>query len=181
MPFNKMRFIQSATVILVGLILLVAGYYGWRKYQWAQEQLVQVGPRYARMQGVQGLGSDLEAIRKSTLDNLGKGVYFADTEVSKAGNDAQQRIKAAFEASQLSVISLQVLEPKEEERFQRIRITLLAEGPLQNIQDALLRIRDQNPVVLVDSFSIQTTGYVRPASIQVLTANFEFQVLRLKS
>ena len=76
---------------------------------------------------------------------------------------------------------MQVLAAKDVESFQRIGVVLRVEGSLPNIHDALVRLGDQSPTILLDSVSIQNLGPVRPSSPQRLMGNFSFSVLRAKT
>ena len=49
------------------------------------------------------------------------------------------------------------------------------------VQDALMKLSSQSPLVLVDSMAMQTIGAVKPASVQRLGGQFSFSVLRVRS
>lgn len=178
---GRIVFIQIAILLAFAAPLVAGGAYVWHKHAWAQARLEELEPRHARLQGVRDLLPDLEKAAQDARSVLDKAAYPATTDAIKAGNDAQQRIRSVFEASQLAIVSVQVLEPKEEEGFQRIRVVLQADGVLPKLQEAVIRLKDLAPMVMVDSFAFQSTGAVRPASAQSISASFEFSVLRSKS
>lgn len=172
---------QGLIILLSVMPFALMGVYVWHKHSWAQSKLDEIEPRYARLVGMKDL---LPALEKTTAQSgamIAKTVYPVTVDVSKAGNDAQQRIRSIFEASRLAIVSVQVLEPKEEEGFERIRVTLQAEGVLANFQEAMIRLKDQNPTLLIEGFTLQSTGQIRPASLQNLVGVFEFFVLRSKA
>lgn len=173
--------LQALTLVLLASPFLAAGIYTWQKHAWALDSMAQLEPRHARLQGVQAMLPELTAATARAQATLNEHSYPADQDAAKAGNDAQQRIRSIFEASQLTINSLQVLPPKDSERFQSIAISLQVEGTLPEMHAALLKLRDQKPSIQVDSFSLQSTGPVRPASTQRVAGSFGFSVLRAKS
>jgi len=177
---GRIAVLQVITVLLLVLPFVAVGTYAWQKYMWAQARLAELEPRYARLKGMRSMQPELEMAAKLAQTTLHKHSYPATLDATKAGNDAQQRIRTAFESSQLAIGSLQVLEAKESEGFQRISVVLQVEGSLPSIQEAILRIKDQSPTILVDSFSLQNVGPARAASVQRLAGNFSFSVLRAK-
>jgi general secretion pathway protein M len=178
---SRIVLIQVAILLAFIAPLVAVGGYVWHKHAWAQARLDELEPRHARLQGVRDLLPDLEKATQNAQTKLAQSAYPATTDITKAGNDVQQRIRSVFESSQLAIVSIQVLEPKEEEGFQRIRVTLQAEGTLSKFQEAAIRLKDLTPLVMVDGFSFQSVGAVRPASTQSLVSNFDFSVLRSKS
>lgn len=177
----KIATLQFLTLALILLPLLIGGYYIWQKHRWANALLAEIEPRHARLQGLGALKPELEVALKQTQAVLAKHVYPASLDATKAGNDAQQRIRKVFADSQVTIESLQVLAAKEGESFQRIGVVLRIEGSLPNIQEALVRLGDQSPTILLDSLYIQNLGPVRASSPQRLMGNFSFSVLRAKT
>lgn len=177
----RLVLLQAITVLVLALPFFAVGAYVWQKHAWAQTLLSELEPRHARLQGVHAMQAELEQAVKSAQTLLTQQAYPAALDATMAGNDAQQRIRAVFTESQLNVESIQVLAAKDSEHFQRIGVTLAVEGTLPNFQDALLKLSSQTPTILVDSFSLQSTGAVRPSSAQRLSGSFSFSVLRVKS
>lgn len=178
---TKIATLQLLSVLFILLPLIAAGVYVWQKHKWANALLAEIEPRHARLQGLGSLKPSLEIASKLTQTALAKHVYPASLDATKAGNDAQQRIRNVFADSQLTIDSVQVLAAKDVESFQRIGVVLRVEGSLPNIHDALVRLGDQSPTILLDSVSIQNLGPVRPSSPQRLMGNFSFSVLRAKT
>ncbi len=177
------RVVLLQAFILAVLLALpaVAARYVWGKHQWAEEQLAQLEPRFARLAGLQQSKDRLASAEASASALLASHVYPASQDAVQVGNDAQQRIRALFADSKLDVASIQVLPPKEQAPFDRIGVVLRVEGELAGIQNALALLDKQAPTVWVDSVSIQSVGFVKPQSAQRLAAQFSFSVLRVRS
>ena len=179
--FNRIAWLQALTVLVLLLPLAGGGLYVWTLHQRLQNHLADLEPRFARLTGLLARQADLQALGVQANAQLARLTYPASQDVTQAGNDAQQRIRSLFADSKLDIISIQVLPPKEEGKFDRILVNLRVEGDLAGIQDALRKLSSQSPVVLVDSLTLQTIGAVRPASIQRLGGQFNFSVLRVRS
>lgn len=173
--------LQVLILVLFASPFIATGIYIWQKHIWATTLLSELEPRHARMQGLRATKPALDVAVKDARALLTQHAYPATLDATKAGNEAQQRIRAVFAESQLTVESIQVVEAMDSEHLQRIGVVLRVEGTLPAMQDALLRIRAQTPTILVDSFTLQSTGQVKPASIQRVSGNFNFSVLRLRS
>lgn len=181
MTLNRIAWLQALTVLALLMPLMGAGLFVWIHHQRIEGHLADLEPRYARLAGLLERQADLSAMTLKANEQLSLLVYPASQDITQAGNDAQQRIRGIFSESKLDIISIQVLpSPKEELKFDRIPINLRVEGDLASIQNALIRLSSQHPVVLVDSLSLQTIGAVKPASTQRLGGQFNLFVLRVR-
>jgi len=179
LTFNRIHWLQAATLLALMLPLLVGAYIVWTKHQRLQGIVADLEPRYARLQGLVDRRADLESLEAKANEQLARLAYPKAQDVAKSGNDAQQRIRTLFAESRLDIISIQVLPPKEAGKFDRISINLRVEGDLAGMQAALGRLAGQSPVVVLDSIAFQTIGALRPASIQRLGGQFTFSVFRV--
>lgn len=177
----RIAVLQACTLAALLAIPGAAGLYVWKKHQWAEEQLAQLEPRFARLAGLQQSKERLASAEASANALLASHVYPSSQDAAQAGNDAQQRIRTLFADSKLDVASIQVLPSKEAASFDRIGIALRVEGDLTGIQNALALLEKQSPTVWVDSISIQAVGFVKPQTAQRLAAQFSFSVLRVRS
>lgn len=177
----RIAILQAVTLAALLAVPAAAGLYVWKKHQWAEEQLAQLEPRFARLAGLQQSQERLASAEASANALLASHVYPPSQDAVQVGNDAQQRIRALFADSKLDVASIQVLPPKEAAAFDRIGVVLRVEGELTGIQNALALLEKQAPTVWVESVSIQTVGFVKPQSAQRLAAQFSFSVLRGRS
>lgn len=180
--FNRSIIIQGLTVLLIMLPLAIVGWYVWAEHQRLQIHLAELAPRYARLAGLVEHQADLKTLEKQANEQLARTAYPAKQDLTQAGNDAQQRIRSLFADSKLDIVSVQVVPPgKDDAKFDRIQIALRVEGELVGIQNALALLAAQTPVVLVDSMTLQTIGAVKPASVQRLSGQFSFSVLRVRT
>ena len=131
--------------------------------------------------GIVNHRADLQALGSKVDAALTRLTYPASQDITKAGNDAQQRIRSLFADSHLEVISIQVVPAKDEGPFNRITINLRVEGDLPSIYSALDKMTGLAPSVILDSMTLQTIGAVRPASLQRLGGQFSLSVLRVRS
>ena len=175
----NLRWLMWVLVLLA--VLGTGAHFVVQKHQWAAQQLVDLEPRYARMQGLQRASAMTQKSEQELLAVVARHAYPSGLELTKAGNDAQQRVREAFSKSGLDVLSSQVLAPKQDKLFERIPLSLRAEGELAALQSALVLIRSGGPVVLVDSVAIQTIGVFRPDQSPRLAIQLELFVLRAKS
>lgn len=178
---NRTAWLQALTVLVLLLPIGGTALYVWTKHQSVQSRLSDLEPRYARLAGLLERQTDLQKLGLQANEQLGSLAYPASQDVTEAGNDAQQRIRSLFSDSKLDIISIQVLPSKEDTKFDRIPINLRVEGDLTGIHDAFLKLSTQSPLVLVDSLTLQTIGAVKPASVQRLSGQFNFSVLRVRS
>jgi len=179
--FNRVVLIQSLIVMaLLGLVGFAA-YTVWVKHNRVQGILTDLEPRYARLQGLLDRQADVLAADAKAKEQLLQMAFPAKQDLAKTGNDAQQRIRSLFADSRLDVVSIQILPGKIEGDFDRISISLRAEGSLADFQAALGRLAEQSPVILIDSMMLQTVGQARPSAVQRTAGQFAFSVFRVRS
>ncbi len=178
---NRIVLLQWLTLIVALIPVLWAGYFVWDKHQHMLTQLAQIEPRYARLLGIVERRADYKTLNLIVREHLGWLSYPATQDATKAGNEAQQRIRGVFSENQLDISSIQVMPPKQLGEFDKIEISLRVEGNIKSLHDALSKLAEVSPVVLVDSLSLQTIGAARPASVQRLGAQFILTVFRSRS
>lgn len=180
-PPKRILWLQAATILVLLIPIVIAGIYVKGHHQRVYGLLGDLEPRYARLTGLVNYKAELEALNVKADEQLKRLTYPSSQNLTQAGNDAQQRIRGIFVDSKLNVISIQVLPPrKEDSKFDQIPISLRVEGDLMGIQNALVKLANQTPIVLVESLSIQTIGAVKPASAQRLGGQFGLLVLRAR-
>lgn len=170
-------------IIVMALVAPFAGGAAFVAYrhQLMQSQLDDLVPRHARLQGLRERTPQLLAAAQTAALDVNRYFYPVSIDAVRAGNEAQQRIRSAFEGGDLAIVSAQVQDPKDSEGFQRIKLTLLVEGSLGDIQNALLKLKSQNPVVLTESISVQPQGQPKASSNVRVTCSLNFVVLRAKT
>jgi general secretion pathway protein M len=171
-------------LLAIGLLLLVplllGASYLWTRHAAAQKNLEQLEPRYARLLGIEASQAQLEQADASARNAVAKFVYPASQDGAQAGNDAQQKIRDLFTGAKLDIASSQVLAGKTEGDFERVPISVRAEGEPSALQAALVSIGSQSPAILIDRITIQGSSYLR-ADATRLTMQFSFSVLRARS
>lgn len=169
-------------IVLTLLAPIVAGaaFVAYR-HQLMQSYLHDLVPRHARLQGLRERTPQLLAAAQTAAVDVNRYFYPVSIDAVRAGNEAQQRIRAAFEGGDLAIVSAQVQDPKDSKGFQRIKLTFLVEGTLSDIQDALLKLKAQSPVVLTESISVQPQGQPKASTNVRVTCSLNFVVLRAKA
>lgn len=178
---DRIAWLQALTVLTLLLPLLGAGLFIGVSHQRIVGHLADLEPRYARLLGIMEHRAELQASSEAATAQLKRLAYPAGQDVTQAGNDAQQRIRALFADSKLDIVSIQVLPPKEEGEFDRLTIELRVEGDLTGLHNALTLLSVQTPLVTTQEATLQTIGAVKPASVQRLSGQFVFSTLRARS
>ncbi len=180
-PNLPLRLWQAFWLLLLLAPFMAGALYVWHKHQWAQATLADAQPRFARLAGVLQSQPIIADIQSRTQDYLEHQAFPASQTVSQAGNDAQQRVRQLFVEAGLSIISLQVQEVREEADFDRIPLTLRAEGTQPALTSALQGLQKQRPSVAVQLIEMQVSGPVRPDTEPKLSVQLQLTVLRARS
>ncbi len=146
----------------------------------AQQHLDTIEPRFARLQGIGADSGKLVAAAAAASAAVARHVYPAARDVSQAGNDAQQRARELFSKGGLDVASIQVLPVRSSQQFDRIPITLRAEGPLAALQATLAALPTLSPTLFVDGFALQGVNVTGDAPARAV-AEVQLYVLRARS
>ena len=176
--------ILMGTLALIMLPVALLGWYVVGKHQWAQQQLEQLEPRYARLLGLEAQRAEIETVKAKASAARTQFVYPSTQDANQTGNSAQQRVRDIFSAAGLQVISSQVLPAKEEKGFDRIPLTLRTEGELLAVQSALAVVSSQLPVIVINELEVQVQGGIanqNPKVAPKLSAQFSLSVLRERS
>jgi general secretion pathway protein M len=171
----------AGLVVVVMLPLLACGFYVLQKHQWAEARLAELEPRYARLVGLDEQRAEITSALATAKDAQVRYVYPAAQDAAVAGNAAQQRVREILSTSGLQISSSQVLPPKTVKSYERIPITVRAEGEWLAVQSALAVFSTQLPVIVIDEFEVQVLGGLgnTPPKFQPkLSVNFVFSVLR---
>lgn len=173
---------MAMAFMLVASILLLAGVGSFiaYKHQWASQKLVELEPRYARLLGLEAKQGELERLEAQTRNLLSQYAYPAADDASKAGNNAQQRIRDVFSKAGLEVVSSQVLPAKSEKQFERIPLLFRIEGDLVGLHSSLAILQTESPAIMVDSIGVQPIGVVKSEAPVRLAAQFNLSVFRVK-
>lgn len=186
----RMKSQQSAEMLAMGLVALVLllplggiGLYIFQKHQWAQARLQELEPRYARMVGLGAQRTEVAEVLAQARGLRGKYAYPADQDSTQAGNAAQQKLRDILSSAGLQLSSSQVLPLKAGKGYDRIPLTVRAEGEWLAVQSALAVLSTQTPVVVLEDFDIQLLGGLgnnNPKLQPKLAVNFSFSALKEK-
>jgi general secretion pathway protein M len=183
-----MNLLQRRSVVSVALtvgvllaVVVAAGQYVVRKHLWAAQRLEEIEPRYARLLGLRDSGAQLEEGLKQARDALPRLGHSAERDAAQVGNDLQQLARRALQSAGLSVTSSQVLPARGEAGFERIGVSLQAEGPLNGLQLALAALQAETPRLTFDSVLVQSSGRFADDGTPIVSCRFTVTVLRLQS
>jgi general secretion pathway protein M len=171
----------ALTVGVLLLLALVAGRYVVNKHFWGLETLAQIEPRHARYLGLRDTAGKMDEALKQTRVALSRLGYPSDRDTAQVGNELQQLVRRAMQAAGVSVASSQVLEPRSEAGFDRIVVSLQAEGPLSGVQLALAALQAETPRLLFDSVLLQATGRTGDDGSPLVNCRITVVALRLKT
>lgn len=169
-------------VLGCGFVVLAIAlvFYVFSKHQWAAQLLSDVEPRYGRMLGLQGQAAPIAQAEQQVMIVLGKYAYPSSQDATQAGNDAQQRLRDVFTKAGLEIVSSQVLPSKPEKVFDRIPLSVRAEGELSALQGAFVVMATIAPAVLIDSVALQSVGLVRADQPQRIAVQLELSALKIR-
>ena len=173
--------IVALTITIVLLPLIWGGLYVWGKHTWVRDNLARIEPRHARLLGLESQGADLAGMLERAQAMRTRYVYPATQDDAQTGNLAQQKVRGILESAGLQVISSQALPSKESKGFDRIPLSVRAEGEMLAVQSALAVLSSQQPAIFLDDLNIQLVGALNQANNRVapkLAAQFNFSVLR---
>lgn len=171
----------AATLVVVLAPLMALGIYVYGEHQSAQAQLAQMEPRHARLLGLSSQESDIAALLEQVQKAGEQYIYPASQDAAQAGNAAQQRVREILSAAGLQISSSQVLASKVEKGFERIPLTVRADGDLLALQSALAVLSAQLPLILISDMDVQLVGglqNVQPTVAPRLSVQFTFGVLK---
>jgi len=173
-----------SVALTIGLLLLLAffaGRYVVNSHLWGLEVLGQIEPRHARYLGLRDTGGKIDEARKQTGAALSRLGYPADRDAAQVGNELQQMVRRAMQTAGVAVSASQVLDPRSEAGFDRIVVSLQAEGPLSGVQLALAALQAETPRVIFESVLLQATGRTGDDGSPVVNCRMTVATLRLQS
>jgi general secretion pathway protein M len=178
----------GAIALLLIVPLLFLGGWIYAKHQWAQEQLDTLEPRYARLAGMQGQSEEIQEALKKIEAVKALHIYPAEQDSTQTGNAIQQRLRTVLDKAGLSVVSSQVRPASESGEsdqgpYERISVSMTAEGEWSAIQMAILSLPEVSPTVWLDDLQLNLLGSLESNNLRVppkISAQFVFSILRSK-
>jgi general secretion pathway protein M len=179
---NRRHLALLLSFLLLAAPLVAVGFYVYEKHQAAAASLQQLEPRYARLKGLAAQEADITALLEQTQKAGEQYVYPAAQDSTQAGNAAQQRIREILTAAGLQISSSQALPSKVEKSFERIPLSVRAEGDLLALESALAVFSGQLPLILIQELDVQPIGGLQqslpPGVAPRLAVQFSFSVLK---
>ncbi len=172
--------LMAISVLICLLPLFFLASYVASKHAAARAVLEQLEPRFARLLGLRASADKMDAELNLLGQRMSQFVYPMEMDATQAGNEAQQRVRSVLTTAGLTVVSSQVLPTKVEQGFERISLSVRAEGELIHLQAALAVLPSLTPVVLVDGINIQVVGLQRADKPQRLGTELKLSVLHRK-
>lgn len=177
---SKNTWILTATFAVLLLPLVIGAGYVFQKHQWASARLAELEPRYARLSGILTAESELEEANVKSAQTLSAYLHSSDKVLNQLGNEVQQQVRDVLVAGGLRVGSTQILPAKPDNSgFDRVQLTIKAEGELLALQTALVGLQSIKPAIFVDSFSIRIVGTPRADAAQNLSIQMELSTWRV--
>lgn len=159
-------------------LILIGGYLN-SKYNWATQRIAEVEPRYARLTGLVARKDELAQAEVQAVGRLAQYLHPSGSDANQVGNDVQQRIRSVLSTAGLSIVSTQVLEAKDERNFERISLSVRAEGDMMAVQLALAALEEQKPAILTEGFVLQAAA-APVKGVQRLAVQLSLVILRGK-
>ena len=166
-PTKKEWAILAVSVSLLLIPLISVAWYIYHKHQWAQMRLVELEPRYARLKGLDLHREEIETALKTAVKIRAAYAYPAGQDSVQTGNAAQQKVRELLTAAGLTVVSSQVLSFKPEGGFDRIPLSVRAEGDLLAVATALSILNEQLPVLLLNDVEVRNQGNLQSMNVKV--------------
>lgn len=172
--------VAGTLAVVLAIVLLIAQYVV-QKHMWGVQTLEQIEPRYARLLGLRDTSTKLEEALKESRTALSRLGHPADRDAAQVGNDLQQVARRALQAAGLSITSSQVLAPRTDSGFERVSVSLQADGSLSGVQVALAALQSETPRILFDSVALQATGRTGDDGTPIVSCRLTVSVLRLQA
>lgn len=176
----KDAWVLAASVLVLLLPLLGGGIFVYQKHQWAKARLAELEPRHARLAGILAAQPELDKANVQAAQILDAYLYSSDKVLNQAGNEVQQQVRDILSAGGLRVGSSQVLPSKTDDSgFDRIQLSIKAEGELLALQTAMVGLQTIKPAVFVDSLTVSVVGAARADAPQNLSVQMQLSAWRV--
>lgn len=176
----RSRIAVGGTAAVVLAICGIVLSWLWLDYREAAGAMARIEPRYARLRGMVEAEPRMLALQADLEKRIAALAMPANVEASRAGADLQQRVRELSEKSGLGVVASQILPARDEDGVEWVGASLTLEGGVGKIQELLLALRKERPVVLIESLTIQPDSRrISSGEAQALLATLEIGQLRV--
>lgn len=136
-------------VPLLFYIKLLMGTWGVRA-EYASD-IGRLEPRIARLSGIKAFENDLAESSGQVQQQMVRLVHPASGDRASIAASLQTDVRQLMTEAGLSVSNSQVLPLREEERFDHIGVKLTVSGSMAALDEALARLADFSPMIIVES------------------------------
>lgn len=163
------RWANAAAWALLWLAIVAAvpaavAWYVVGKHRWAQRNLDELAPQYARLAGLVEHASALEERAQQAQAAVHLRLHGAEADAQALANETLQRVRGALEQAGVAIESSQTTPAQDEGPIQRVGANVVAEGDLPAVARALAQLRAQQPPIHVVRLTLRTMGPVPPNS-----------------
>lgn len=150
------------------------------RYRWADDTLQGIEPRYARLEGLVGVGPQLLTSYARNQSSLSNAAYAADTDRARVGTDFQQRVRQIAQSSGLRVAGTQILPVRTQEGYSLVSVSATLNGDAGALSAFLVALETEQPSVVVERLIIQGPRAGRRGEIDgTLTVQMNMSVMHL--
>ncbi|WP_162845952.1 type II secretion system protein GspM [Seongchinamella sediminis] len=173
--------ICGATVLVPVLVYLNLLFGTWGLRQAYADDVHRLGPRIARLQGIQQVEERLRESAGRVQRQTARLVYPPSAEKTDVAAAMQADVRQLLTDAGLTVSNSQALPVREEEKFDYIGVKLTVAGDVASLDQALAELAAFAPLIIVESLDIWPTrqrsrrGEVEP---QEATASLRLVSLR---
>lgn len=179
--YQKSALIVGISLLIPLLLVLYLFTDFWVMRQSYQKEIERLRPRIARMVGLMEVEEQLQ-LSVAGLGSQVANLVYPPTGDSAAISAALQRdIRQIMTDAGLTVLNSRILPLVQEERFDRIGLTLTVSGGLDALDAALLEMADYKPLILIDSIDIKPRRVSRSGGkngAQIVTASIQLLTMR---
>lgn len=174
--------ICAATLLLPVLFYLNMLFGAWGLRAEYAADVDRLGPRIARMQGIQQVEGQLRESAGMVQQQSARLVYPATAERTSVAASMQAEVRQLMTEAGLTVSNSQVLPVREEEKFDYISVKLTVTGDVASLDRALAELADFAPLIIVESLDVWPTRQrLRQGEEVAQNATASLRLLSLRS
>jgi len=154
---DRSTVVVGVSAALVLLALAFAMLYFWSLRQDFVRQIAGIEPRTARLLGIQESAAELAAANAAARGSLRDIAYPAGRDSASVAATLQQEVREVLAGAGMSVTGSQILATRRDEGYDRLALSVMAEGNIDAFDAALRALELMRPLVFVESLRAQPT------------------------
>lgn len=161
-------------------VLIYAGYLGflYDRYSVNEADLASVEMRLSRLQGLYQNSETIIRHAAEAEAEMLNYVYSADQDPVSVATLMQQQLREVLLQAGVETVGSQILSPQDSASFQRIRIHLRVTLGLEELEQLVMLLNQQRPLILIDQLLIQPVSARGRVAEQTLNVQLHFVALR---